>query len=363
MTFPLWFYVGIFALSGLFSTAALGFARRRQLVDIPNARSSHNLPTPKGGGIGFAVLISLILLIAGAASNTATGVYVLMLGSAALALSITGLVDDLRPLPSATRLVIQLLAGIAILFFLPTISIDLGFMRLPQTAFICLALLFLLWTTNLYNFMDGIDGIACAQAILLGAAIYSLDALGFYSGELAHLGLAIAACLGGFLLFNFPPAKMFMGDAGSVFLGFTLGAMALFETATAAENLWIWLILLAVFVCDATATLVSRLVQGQKFYQAHRSHIYQLYTRSIEERLRRAGMADEQARARAHRRYLLLFSLFFCLIQFPLATAVAAHWLPGLLVTLLTYGLLLGGFMLLGAGRDRLFFYRGIRKK
>ncbi|MCK9502593.1 MAG: glycosyltransferase family 4 protein [Porticoccaceae bacterium] len=351
--------MSIFVVSAAASLTVLNIVRRRQLLDIPNARSSHNLPTPKGGGLGFAAIIATVFIASGALSNSASGSAVMVLGITALALAITGLVDDLRPLASSTRMLIQLLAGLVIVFVLPRTSVDLGFMRLSPVAAACLALLFLLWMTNLYNFMDGIDGIASFQAILLGAGIYCLDALALYSGNLAGLALVIATCVGGFLLFNFPPAKIFMGDVGSVFLGFTLAAIALFEGADAIENLWIWLILMAVFICDATATLLARLAQRQKLYQAHRSHIYQLYTQTVAHNLTTTGMTAEQARAQAHRRYLIWFSLCFSLVQFPLAIAVAARWLPGLPVALFTYGLLIVGFISLGAGRDRLALCKG----
>jgi Fuc2NAc and GlcNAc transferase len=142
-----------------------------------------------------------------------------------------------------------------------------------------LAAFYLVWLLNLYNFMDGIDGIASVEAITacLGAAwLYWLAGL----GGTAVLPLLLAASVSGFLYWNFPPAKIFMGDAGSGFIGIVLGGLSLQAAWVSPPMFWCWLILLGVFIVDATYTLVRRLLRGDKVYEAHRSHAYQFASRA-----------------------------------------------------------------------------------
>ena len=137
---------------------------------------------------------------------------------------------------------------------------------------------YLVWLLNLYNFMDGIDGIASVEAICVcvgGALLYVL--LG--KPDLALLPLMLAAAVAGFLFWNFPPARIFMGDAGSGFLGIVLGIMSIQAGWVDPALFWSWVILLGVFVVDATFTLVRRLLRGDKVYEAHRSHAYQYASR------------------------------------------------------------------------------------
>jgi Fuc2NAc and GlcNAc transferase len=143
-----------------------------------------------------------------------------------------------------------------------------------------LAAFYLVWLLNLYNFMDGIDGIASVEAICvcLGAAIiYILTG----HSDLLLLPLLLACAVAGFLFWNFPPAKIFMGDAGSGFLGIILGCLSLQGAWISSQFLWVWLILLGVFIVDATVTLIRRLIRGDKVYEAHRSHAYQFASRRV----------------------------------------------------------------------------------
>ncbi|MNQ74182.1 putative undecaprenyl-phosphate N-acetylglucosaminyl 1-phosphate transferase [compost metagenome] len=143
-----------------------------------------------------------------------------------------------------------------------------------------LAAFYLVWLLNLYNFMDGIDGIASVEAICVclgGALLYLL--IGEGGAALAPLSLAVAVA--GFLFWNFPPARIFMGDAGSGFLGIALGVLSLQAAWVAPQLLWSWLILLGVFIVDATWTLFRRLLRGDKVYEAHRSHAYQYASRKF----------------------------------------------------------------------------------
>jgi Fuc2NAc and GlcNAc transferase len=143
-----------------------------------------------------------------------------------------------------------------------------------------LALIYLVWMLNLYNFMDGIDGLASAEAI---SVCLGMCMIYWFRGfpELIWVPLLLVAAVAGFFFWNFPPARIFMGDAGSGFLGVVLGVIAIHATWTAPQLLWSWLILLGVFIVDATWTLFMRLIRGDKIYQAHRSHTYQLASRYV----------------------------------------------------------------------------------
>ncbi|BBH47469.1 hypothetical protein KU43P_39460 [Pseudomonas sp. KU43P] len=183
-----------------------------------------------------------------------------------------------------------------------------------------LAAFYLVWMLNLYNFMDGIDGIASVEAIVVctgGALIYWLTGHAALGGAPLLLAFAVA----GFLIWNFPPARIFMGDAGSGFLGVVIGALSI-QAAWADPSLFYsWLILLGVFVVDATWTLVHRLARGEKVYEAHRSHGYQF-----------------AARRNGRHLPVTLGVLFIDLLWLlPLAVAVALGWLDGLVGVLIAY--------------------------
>jgi Fuc2NAc and GlcNAc transferase len=141
-----------------------------------------------------------------------------------------------------------------------------------------LAAFYVVWMLNLYNFMDGIDGIASIEAICVCLGAGLIYAMSGHTGLIA-LPMLLAAAVAGFLFWNFPPARIFMGDAGSGFLGITLALLSLQAAWAEPSLLWSWLILLGVFIVDATTTLIHRLVRGEKVYEAHRSHAYQFATR------------------------------------------------------------------------------------
>ncbi|MDO4906092.1 MAG: hypothetical protein Q4A16_11220 [Lautropia sp.] len=410
------------------------------LQDIPNHRSSHVLPTPRGGGaaiviaslIGFVLLATLPPLVPAVTGSlwpapvdtpawamdavhplreleafAPPGIIML---TGALALAVTGLYDDLRPLSIRQRLLVQASAvGWLLIFCLyQTLGgeavfwqgIDALWQSLPLSGTLTEALasgrdtlpillaggVFTvllaagIWWVNLFNFMDGIDGIAASQAVfMLGAGVLLralptgidpaasagapvMHALSAQTGlplspmvdPLSVISLIIACATTGFLVLNWAPARIFMGDAGSLFLGFTILAIGAFDIATqliarhgaahdgldhlpavTGNSLWVWLILGALFITDATVTLIRRLLSGQNVGDAHRSHAYQRLSRRL----------GSHARA----------TLVYCLINIawilPLAWA-ARHWPESAApATALAYGPLLVCAWLLGAGR------------
>ncbi|ATH82678.1 glycosyl transferase [Ectopseudomonas mendocina] len=275
---PLWL-LGVLLLSWLLTGAVRRYALARSLLDVPTARSSHAVPTPRGGGLAIvlAFLAALPMLVLEDVLSWST--MWALLGGGALVAAL-GFLDDHGHVAARWRLLGHFLAAGWVLLWLgglPPLRLGEATLELGWVGH-GLALVGLVWLLNLYNFMDGIDGIAAVEAICAcfgGALLYVL--LGYPIQAWAPLTLALAVL--GFLYWNFPPARIFMGDAGSGFLGLVLGALALQAAWVASELLWAWLILLGVFVVDATWTLMHRLLRRERVYEAHRSHAYQFASR------------------------------------------------------------------------------------
>lgn len=258
--------------------AALG------LMDVPNDRSSHSRPTPRGGGIAIVVGSLLGGGVFGAMEGAAITPAVVAGLVAASLVALISLVDDIRPLPAVFRLVTHLAAAALVILWLPLpTSVDLpiiGEVALGPVASV-LAVLWIVANTNIYNFMDGIDGLAGGQGVVAGSAI---GALGWIGGAplVVGIGLAIAGSCLIFLTRNWSPAAIFMGDTGSAFLGFTLAALPFFlvsgevaRRAPVAVAAALW-----PFLFDAGFTLVRRACDRENILQAHRSHLYQRLVRS-----------------------------------------------------------------------------------
>ncbi len=233
---------------------------KRLPMDHPNERSLHASPTPRIGGVGImaGVLAATVWLVTVGPLQNALPVIL-----AAFALAALSLLDDVRGLPAALRFLAHLVTALACLLALG-IS---GWMLLPGT-------LAVVWMTNLYNFMDGSDGLAGGMATL-GFGAMALAAWMNEATGLAALCAAIAAAALAFLHFNFPPARVFMGDAGSIPLGFLAAALGILGIQ---QTIWPWLFPLLVFspfIVDASVTLARRALRGERVWQAHRSHYYQ----------------------------------------------------------------------------------------
>ncbi|MNK56737.1 putative undecaprenyl-phosphate N-acetylglucosaminyl 1-phosphate transferase [compost metagenome] len=267
--------IAVFVVAVLATRASIAWAHHRNILDEPNHRSSHSRPTPRGGGIG--VVTACMVGIAGA---TAMG----LLSPAAagalacgLPIAVIGYIDDRRSLSARSRLLVQIASAagaLSLLSPLPTLTL-FGF-TLPVGLTLVFYLIGIVWMTNLYNFMDGIDGIAAAQAIAIGLcwAVVAGPA-----PAVACVVLALAAA--GFLVYNRPPAKVFMGDVGSAFCGFFIAVAALQMQQSTHESLILWLLPAAPFILDATVTLLVRLMRKQRPNQAHRSHAYQILSRKV----------------------------------------------------------------------------------
>jgi Fuc2NAc and GlcNAc transferase len=277
-----WYVFPIVALVSLVLTVVLRrYALSRSIIDIPNARSSHTTPTPRGGGVAIVVTFLLAVPLLGYYGYLSWA-WVLSLVPAGAIVAIVGFLDDHGHIAARWRLLGHFAGAIIALLFLHGLApLDIYGHVLDFGIFgYVLAALYLVWLLNLYNFMDGIDGIASIEAIttcLSMCLIYWCVSV----PDLIWPSLVLALAVAGFLFWNFPPAKIFMGDAGSGFLGIALGVLSLQAGWVEPQLFWAWLIVLGVFICDATFTLLRRLLRGDKVYEAHRSHGYQYASRQF----------------------------------------------------------------------------------
>lgn len=262
-------------------------AQKWRLIDSPNHRSSHVQPTPSGGGIGvvLAGVLTGFCLVWYSHWNWILGAVVLAISCVLAGVSF---IDDMRPIRSSHRLGVQLAVSAAILFSmggLPEIERFMGAYLSRILLYIFLLFIFV-WWINLFNFMDGIDGLAGSQAIFMfmsGAALLAWHNPAVMSHPMWLWMICIAAAALGFLFLNWPPAKIFMGDVGSIYLALMIMSLALmsirYHWVSVPTGLGIWIILGAIFVVDATVTLLARIARGQRWYEAHRSHVYQQLSR------------------------------------------------------------------------------------
>jgi UDP-N-acetylmuramyl pentapeptide phosphotransferase/UDP-N-acetylglucosamine-1-phosphate transferase len=233
------------------------------ILDHPNPRSLHDSPVPRTGGLGLHAGWLIAMAIISPPLPAALGV-------AFCALLLVSFADDARGIPAAWRLIIYLAVSGAFA------AAVLGPVHGPLAA--VLATLAIAWMANLYNFMDGSDGLAGGMAVI-GFSCYGIAAALAGHGEFALVNLSVAAAAAAFLLFNFHPARIFLGDAGSVPLGFLAAALGLLGWLQGDWTWWFPLLVFSVFIVDATATLARRLARREKVWQAHRDHYYQRLVR------------------------------------------------------------------------------------
>lgn len=264
-----------FVLAALLTGLVRRYSLSRSLLDIPNNRSLHEAPTPRGGGLSF-VVVFLAALAGLALAGIVPGRLALALGPGGILVALMGWLDDHGPLPVRYRLAVQsLAAAIAVGTLGGFESLELGPGTIPLgIAGSVLAAVGIVWMLNLYNFMDGIDGIAGLEAVT--TAMFAGIFLAWKGAPgMALLCAVLASSTAGFLAWNWPPAKIFMGDVGSGFLGYTFAVMALASEKAGAVPLLAWVLLLGVFVLDTTVTLFLRMRRGETIWQAHRSHYFQ----------------------------------------------------------------------------------------
>jgi len=263
LSFP--YLLLIFAVGALVTWGAIRYAQRRQLFDLPGERRSHRVSTPRGGGIGI-VVSQLLACVLGMIWLPQATVTLSLFALGMLLVAGIGWWDDHKPLPALPRLFIHLLAGLL-----------LGWLVWQGTGSAWRALLCgLLGVSliNIWNFMDGINGLASTQAIIVGIGVGLL-----MPAPYALAAWALAAGCAGFLPFNFPRARIFMGDVGSGALGYLVAAIIALGLCTTEVAPGLWLVLPAAFLVDAGFTLLLRMINGEAWLQAHTQHLYQRFVK------------------------------------------------------------------------------------
>ena len=263
-------------IASLLTRYMLLYTQRNGLLDIPNDRSSHSRPTPLGGGVGIVLAFLLMVAVLLALGKIVRGLGIaLLVGGCVLA--IIGWLDDRKGISALLRLMVHIASALWAVYWIG----GLPYLRLgPYTLELghwgsALSVIGIVWMINLYNFMDGIDGLAGAEAATVGA-FAGLFSAAIGKWDLAILCWVLSVASLGFLRWNWPPARIFMGDVGSGFLGFTFATLAIASENSGGLPLILWMSLLGVFIVDATITLVSRMVRGERLAAAHREHVYQL---------------------------------------------------------------------------------------
>ncbi len=307
---PFLFVLSVLVISAFCTGLVRFYAIKHSILDIPNNRSSHSAPTPRGGGLAIVLSFYLALVYLYFNGQVGFDLYIALIGSGIL-VAFIGFWDDHRHISARYRIVVHCAAAVWALFWLH------GFPRIPVSGVsggiewlgFFAGVLFLVWFLNLFNFMDGIDGIAGLEAIfiLLSAGILVEFNEGSHGFVLILIALA-AACFG-FIFWNWPPAKIFMGDVGSGFLGLMLGILAISKPLERDLSLWSWFILFGVFWVDATLTLIRRIIRGERWYEPHSMHAYQIASRLLG----------------SHKRVTLSIMLINVAWLFPFA-AIASLW-------------------------------------
>jgi len=265
-----------------FSCLLCGLLIRRVgpwLLDVPVARSAHTHNTPRGGGVAIVLTTYLFLFLLNV--HDLLALHQLLVLLCALPVAATGLADDLRSLPVYIRLPVHVIAASVALYLLGPVpeAFFSGLMALPEAMLSLILVFALVWLLNLYNFMDGIDMLAAGQGLFVTAA--SGVMLMAAQNSLAWVCAGLFAAILGFMVWNRSPARLFMGDVGSTFLGFFLGLLGLLTHFSGTLSVWVWVLLMGVFIADTTSTLFRRLLTGQRIFEAHSTHAYQHLARSV----------------------------------------------------------------------------------
>jgi UDP-N-acetylmuramyl pentapeptide phosphotransferase/UDP-N-acetylglucosamine-1-phosphate transferase len=273
------------ALASTLTWWAVRYAHRRRLLDLPGQRRSHRVPTPRGGGIAIVVAILACGLLPAMVSGSAGfPVPAWLLAAAVAAIALVGWLDDHSGLSARSRFLVHCIAA-ALVFAAPLLHAlfapqGQGAAASPGLAVVAAAIVTLgiVWSVNLHNFMDGIDGLLTMQALFVFCALAAL-LIGYGDVAQGRQLLVWAAACAGFLPFNFPRARIFMGDVGSGALGLLVAVALLWQVGTPGIAAASGLVLCSAFVTDATCTLLLRMLCGRRWYSAHREHLYQWLVR------------------------------------------------------------------------------------
>lgn len=260
----------VYLLSLIITFVILKLSYRLKIIDVPNARSMHTKPVPRTGGLAIIItfIISLCFLASIGDYQIATPLIELFAGT--LLIAIISFIDDCKNLSIRYRFAIQLLATLLIIIAGFTVELPSIFVYLSSL----FTVLFILWVTNLYNFMDGLDGFASGMTVIGFGSLGVILLLNNHT-ELAIINIIICAATFGVLTFNFPPAKIFLGDVGSASIGFFTAGMAILLNNLSLVPLWQSIIIFSPFIADATYTILKRFINQEQVFQPHRTHFYQ----------------------------------------------------------------------------------------
>jgi Fuc2NAc and GlcNAc transferase len=267
-------------ISALLTRMVRRLALAHGFIDHPNERSSHIKPTPHGGGAAIVAVVTITLAVLAALGKISLVEFAVLAGGG-LAVAVVGLIDDWRQLSTPIRLAVHVAAAswaMLCLEGLPAIRlgdqlISFGWAGYP------LGVMGIVWSLNLFNFMDGIDGIAASEAAFVTIAGVLLLAAGNLTAGIPLTGLALGAACCGFLIWNWPPANIFLGDVGSGYLGYSLACLSIIAARENPIALFVFVILGAVFVVDATVTFLRRIARHERYDVGHRTHGYQRLSR------------------------------------------------------------------------------------
>lgn len=315
------FYITILLSSFAITWIVRKIAIHKSIMDHPNERSSHSLPTPRGGGLAIAIAWFAGLVYLNVSQRIEQSLFFALLSG--LPLTLIGFADDLFNLKPGIRFLVQFICAACALWFLgglqncqlSIINCQLPFLLTP------LAFIAIIWSINLFNFLDGIDGYISTEVIFIGISLFVL------TGN--TIGILLAASVGGFLIWNWPKAKIFMGDVGSTLLGFIVAVFAVYYQNTQQISIVVMLILTAVFWFDATITLFRRILNKEKLSEAHRKHAFQ--------RIVQAGWSHQKTTLWSLGINLIGFGFAFLATQYMVIQEILLVIYLGLLFLVLQY--------------------------
>lgn len=328
-----------FLIALLLTAVVRKIALSHQVIDVPNARSSHTVPTPRGGGLATVIATTVVLTVLAALGRLSLDVFAAIAGGGIIVAAV-GFIDDRRALSARIRLLAHLAAAIWTLAWIG----GLPPLRFGESVFVfgvggyVLGILGIVWTLNLFNFMDGIDGIAGCEAVFIALAGAALQLYAGNVGDVPLIAIVFALACAGFLVWNWPPARIFMGDVGSGYMGYLIAVLALLAARDSPVALLVWVILGGLFFVDATVTLVRRVSRGERASDAHRSHAYQHLSR----------------RWGSHRTVTLLALLINVVWLLPCALLAVKYPQHAGWLVVAALSPLIGGVLIAGAGRPEI---------
>jgi Fuc2NAc and GlcNAc transferase len=266
-------FTGAFFTSCIFTWVVRVYALSKNILDIPNERSSHIAPVPRGGGIAIIITFILSLSCLRWLNIVEQNLFMALMGG--IVIGALGCIDDVYSVAARIRIIVHFMMSIWVLYWLQGFA-GLEFTKnfLAHWINLVLASIAIVWCINFYNFMDGIDGLASGQGIFIGLSS-GVAFLLCGASSLSIVMFLFTASIAGFMVWNWPPAKIFLGDVGSGFIGYIFSVMIVYSASKKILPLEFWLIIFVVFAGDATFTLIKRAYQKKNWYSAHREHAYQ----------------------------------------------------------------------------------------